>query len=94
MSKINIISIEMEELRERVKISMMSRSSEFDVMIKHSVDKLLTVENLQARVDEQVAKVIDSTICSVSSSHVIKNLLVDMIEVKLSELVKSTKINN
>jgi hypothetical protein len=79
MNGIPTIKIEVEGMRERIQCALAVHGKEFDSMVQSAVDKAFTVENIQHRIDEQVAKALDDAIDSLSEHYAVKAVVQDIV---------------
>lgn len=84
MDNIPIIKVELEGMKDAISHAMMSRSEEFNKMINTALDKTMKVEVLQHKIDMQVAKALDNAIDSLSDSHKVKAVVMDIVLASLT----------
>ncbi len=79
MNGIPIIKIELEGMKQSIQAALTARGEEFDTMIHAAVDKIFTIETIQAKIDMQVAKALDNAIDSLSESHHVREIVKDIV---------------
>lgn len=94
MNEIPVIRIEIEGMRQSVQNALAVHNKEFDTMIHKAVDKIFTVETIQAKIDMQVAKALDNAIDSLSESHYIKSVVMDIVLESLAGIRNKLKRKN
>lgn len=74
-----IIRLELESIKERFICSFLSHQESFNQMVVEALDKILTVENLQHRIDVEVDAAVNDAIKSISSSPTIQQIILQIV---------------
>ena len=79
MGNIPIIRLNLESIRSNIACAFAARSDEINSMVAAGLEKALTADNLQERINAEVQKAVDNAIYSLSDNHTIRSIIIDIV---------------
>lgn len=79
MENIPVIRLNLEGIRSQITHAFMAHSEELNQMVAAGLEKALSADNLQERINEEVQNAIDDAIKSLSSNYTIRSIVFDIV---------------
>ena len=85
MDSMPVIKIELEGIREKISYAFLQHSNEFNEIVARSIEKALSPDTIEQRIDAEVCKAVDSAIASLSGDYAIKQIVKEIVASALNE---------
>ena len=72
---IPVITLEIEGIREQIQHALAVHNKEFNIMIKHAVEKAFNLETIQEKIDREIEVALDNAIKTLSNDSLIRDAL-------------------
>ena len=79
MDNIPVISLNLEGIRSSITHAFMAHSDEVNQMVMVGLEKVLSADNLQDRINAEVQKTVDKAIESLSDDYTIRSIVIDIV---------------
>ena len=79
MSNVPIIELDLRHMREQFKTAIMTHNEEINAMVADAVERICTVENLQAKIDASIAKAMDTAINNLATDYNTQQVVIGIV---------------
>ena len=79
MSNVPIVELDLRHMREQFKTAIMTHNEEINAMVADAVERVCTVENLQAKIDESIRKAFDTAINNLATDYQTQQVVVGIV---------------
>jgi hypothetical protein len=84
-----IIHIQLEGIREAIQYAFLQRSDEFNAGVEKALNKVLSVEYIEAKIENEVTKAVDNAIKSLSENYVIQQIVREIVSKALANKLEN-----